>query len=303
MPSERIPKTIWEYFLITIGCLIYSAAWTQVFIPNGLSCGGISGLCTVIQYGTGFPMAVSYALINVLLIVLGIYLIGKSFGIRSIYGLMMIVLFLDFLPMLHLPTLILKEKILIPIVASVMESIGIAIILNYGGSSGGTDIIAMIINKYWPVSLGHVYMLTDVLIVASMLLVPGKTIDDVMYGYIAVITFSLSLDYFLLGRKSSVQLLIFSDKYKEIADFINNEIHRGVTALSSTGWYSQTEKKILLVILKKNQMKELTKKVKEIDSHAFISVTSASEVYGEGFEEIKVGLKLHDKMKETTDKN
>lgn len=297
MPSVRIQKTIWEYFLITVGCLIYSAAWTQVFIPNGLSCGGISGLCSVIQYGTGFPMAVSYALINVLLLVLGICLIGKSFGVRSIYGLVLIVLFLDVLPLLNLPVLILSEKILIPVVASFMEAIGIAIILNYGGSSGGTDIIALIVNKYWPVSLGRVYMLTDVLIVASMLLVPGKTIDDVMYGYVAVITFSLSLDYIILGRTSSVQLLIFSDKYKEIADFINNEIHRGVTALSSTGWYSQSEKKILLVILKKNQMKALTRKVKEIDSHAFISVTAASDVFGEGFEKIKVGLQLREGKK------
>ena len=297
MTVTNTPKIIWEYFMMTLGCLIYSAAWTQVFIPNGISCGGITGLCTVLQYGTGFPMSISYAIINILLLLLGFFLIGKTFGIRSIFGLMMIVLFLDVLPLLHLPALILKEKILIPVVASFMESIGIAIILNYGGSSGGTDIIALIINKYWPVSLGRVYMLTDVLIVASMLLVPGKTIDDVMYGYVAVITFSLSLDYIILGRKSSVQLLIFSEKYREIADFINNEIHRGVTALSSVGWFSQTEKKILLVILKKNQMNELTRKVKEIDPHAFISVTSASDVFGEGFEEIKVGLKLHEGKK------
>lgn len=287
------------YFLLTLGCFIYALAWTQVFVPNGLVSGGITGLCTVIQYGTGFPMYLSYGIFNLILLILGFLILGKSFGIRTIYALAVITLFLDLVPLLNLPPLFLKEGILIPIIASFMEAIGIVILINYGGSSGGTDIIAMIINKFTPVSMGRVYMVLDIAIIASIMLVPGKTIDDMIYGYIAVIVFSLSLDYIILGRKSSVQVIIFSDKYEEIADFINNTMDRGVTALNAVGWYSRSDKKVLLILIRKRELGTLTENVKKIDPKAFVSIASVASVYGEGFEEIKAGFKIKKRKKLT----
>lgn len=298
MKNSNFGKTLRAYVSITLGCLIYTLAWDQIFIPNGLVSGGITGLCTVIQYGTGFPLAYSYGIANLILLILGFIILGKSFGIRTIYALAAITLFLDVIPMLNLPTLILHDKILIPIIASLCEAVGISTMIRYGGSSGGTDIIALIVNKFWTVTLGKIYMILDVLIIASLMLVPGKTVDDMLYGYLAVIVFSVSLDYIMLGRQSSVQLLVFSDHYAEIADYINKRMNRGVTALNAVGWFSQKDKKVLLILVRRYEMGEITDRIKEVDPKAFVAVSKVSSVYGEGFEQIKKEFTLNKRKRE-----
>ena len=161
-----------------------------------------------------------------------------------------------------------------------------------GGSTGGTDILAMVVNKYWPVSPGRVYLFSDLFIIASVLLIPGKTVNDMVYGYVTMVTFSVTVDWVLLGNKSTVQMLIISSKYKEIADAIVRDMKRGVTALDSTGWYSGNEGKVLLVMCRKYEYNNIVGMVRLIDPKAFISVSSATGVYGEGFDEVRTGLKL-----------
>ena len=152
--------------------------------------------------------------------------------------------------------------------------------------------MAMIINKYWPISPGKVYLYSDIFIIASLLLVPGTHIEDLVYAYVLMLGFSFGVDYVLLGDKSSVQILVFSSKYQQIADHIIHDVRRGVTALQSVGWYSQKESKVLLIIARKHQMNEVVNEIKFIDKKAFISVSTAMSVYGEGFEEVKTGLNL-----------
>ena len=190
-----------------------------------------------------------------------------------------------------------EEKFLVALVGAALESVGLGLVLLRGGSSGGTDIIAMMINKYWPVSPGRVYLYTDVLIIASLFLIPGTELIDVVYAYIIMLGFSFGIDFVLLGNKSSVQILVFSQHYEKIADHIINDVHRGVTALQSVGWYSQKESKVLLIISRKYQMNEVIKEIRNIDPKAFVSVSTAMSVYGEGFEEVKTGYKK-DKKKE-----
>ena len=178
------------------------------------------------------------------------------------------------------------------LVGATLESIGIGLVLLRGGSTGGTDIIAMMINKYWPVSPGRVYLYTDIFIISSLLFVPDKGLVDLIYAFVVMLGFSFGVDFVLLGNKSSVQILVFSSKYQEIADHIINNVHRGVTALQSVGWYSQKESKVLLIIARKYQMNEVVNEIKSIDKKAFISVSTAMSVFGEGFEEVKTGLKI-----------
>ena len=185
-----------------------------------------------------------------------------------------------------------NNKLLVVLVGAFMESIGIGLVLLRGGSTGGTDIVAMIINKYWPISPGKVYLYSDIFIIASLLLVPGTHIEDLVYAYVLMLGFSFGVDYVLLGDKSSVQILVFSSKYQQIADHIIHDVRRGVTALQSVGWYSQKESKVLLIIARKQQMNEVVNEIKSIDKKAFISVSTAMSVYGEGFEEVKTGLKI-----------
>ena len=293
MKTSKVLSVIWDYFLMTIGSFIFVMAWTSFLIPNGLASGGMTGLCTIIQYGTGIPVGLTYPLINVLLLVLGFFSLGKGFGIKTIYVLAVTSLLFEVLPMFPvLEVTNFPDKLLVALVGAAMESVGIGLIMLRGGSTGGTDIIAMMINKYWPVSVGKVYLYTDIFIITLLLIVPDKGIVDMIYAYVVMLGFSFGIDFVLLGSKSSVQILIFSSKYEDIANHIINNVGRGVTALQSIGWYSQKDSKVLLVITRKTEMNEVIHEIKNIDSKAFISVASAHSVYGEGFEEIKTGLNL-----------
>ena len=296
MSSNKVMSVVWDYFLMTVGSLIFVMAWTSFLIPNGLASGGMTGLCTIIQYGTGIPVGITYPLINVLLLVLGFVSLGKGFGIKTIFVLALTSVLFEVLPMF--PVLEVTEfpdKLLVAIVGATMESVGIGLIMLRGVSTGGTDIRAMIINKYWPVSVGKVYLFTDIFIITLLLVVPDKGIVDMIYAYVVMLGFSFGIDFVLLGNKSSVQILIFSSKYEEIANHIMTNVGRGVTALQSMGWYSKKDGKVLLVITRKTEMNEIIHEIKNIDSRAFVSVASAHSVYGEGFEEIKTGLNINKK--------
>ena len=292
MKLNKVMSVLWDYFLMTVGSVIFCMAWTSFVIPNGVSSGGLTGLCTIIQYGTGIPIGWTYPILNVILLLLGFLALGKGFGVKTIYVIALTSLLFDILPQFPQLEVMMDEKLLVALVGGAMEAIGIGMVLQRGGRPGGTDIIAMLINKYRPVSPGKVYLYTDVFIISSVLLVPEKGLVDMIYAYVMMLGFSFGVDYVLLGNKSSIQILVFSEKYKEIADHMINNLQRGVTAIQSVGWYSQKESKVLLVIARKNQMNEIVNDVKEIDKKAFISVSTTMSVYGEGFEEVKTGLKI-----------
>ena len=298
MKTNKVLAILWDYFLIVVGALLFCMAWTSFLIPNGLASGGLSGLCTIIQYGTGIPVGLTYPLINVGLLVLGFFTLGKAFGIKTIFAIAVMSLMFDILPNFPQLEVLMEEKLVVAIVGAALESVGLGLVLLRGGSLGGSDIVAMIATKYWPVSPGRIYMVTDIFIIASLLFVPGKGLVDLIYAYLVMVVFSYGVDYVLLGNKSSVQILVFSEKFQEIADHIINNVHRGVTALQSVGWYSQKESKVLLIVSRKYQMNEVINEIKNIDKKAFVSVSTAMSVYGEGFEEIKTGLKMKKVKKE-----
>lgn len=298
MEKSKVLNLLWDYFLMTIGAVIFCMAWTSIIIPTGLASGGLTGLCTIIEYATNgvIPMGIPYWIMNIGLLVIGFLSLGKAFGIKTIYVIILTSVLFNVLPQFEA----LKfygfvendEKLLAALIGAAMEAVGLGIVLLRGGSSGGTDIIAMIINKYWPVSPGKVYLYTDIFIIATLFLLPDKGLIDVVYAYIIMLGFSFGIDYVLLGNKSSVQILVFSSKYQEIADHMIHVVHRGVTALQSVGWYSQKESKVLLIVSRKYQMNEVIKEIKSIDPKAFVSVSTAMSVFGEGFEEVKTGINL-----------
>ena len=292
MKTSRLLTVSMDYLLMTVGSVIFCMAWTSFLIPNGLASGGLTGLCTIIQYGTGIPVGLTYPIINVVLLILGFLSLGKAFGFKTIYVIALTSLLFDLLPKFPQLQVMMDEKFLVALVGATLESIGIGLVLLRGGSTGGTDIIAMMINKYWPVSPGRVYLYTDLFIISCLLFVPDKGLVDLIYAFVVMLGFSFGVDFVLLGNKSSVQILVFSSKYQEIADHMINEVHRGVTALQSVGWYSQKESKVLLIIARKYQMNEVVNEIKRIDKQAFISVSTAMSVFGEGFEEVKTGLNV-----------
>ncbi len=299
---KRILSIVADYSILTFGIILYCMGWTSFLIPGGIASGGGTGLCTIIYFATGLPVSYSFFVLNAFLLILGILALGKSFGFKTIYAIVMSTLLFEFLPKLPL-VVTFDDRLITAIVGGLVEAIGIGIVLIRGGSTGGTDILAMIINKYWPISPGKVYLYSDLFIIASVLLIPDKTVNDMIYGYVTMVTFSVTVDFVLLGRKSTVQILVFSSKYREIADYMIKEMDRGVTALNSVGWYSGEESKVLLVIAMKNQLYPIVSAIKKLDSKAFVSVSSATSVYGEGFEEIKTGINLKKPKKLKEDKH
>lgn len=286
-----------DYLIVTLGTVIYVLAWTSFMIPNGIASGGGTGLCTIIYFATdgAIPVATSFFVLNAILLIIGFLVLGKAFGIKTIYVIILSTVLFDVFPRFDW-TVSFDEKFLEAVVGGILEAVGIGLVLLKGGSTGGTDIAAMIVNKYWPVSPGKVYLYSDLFIIASILFIPGKTIEDMIYGYIVMITFSFMVDFVLLGQKSSVQILIFSSRYNEIADKIITDMKRGVTGIKSVGWYSKTDSNVLLVIVRRSELHDVVSIIKSIDHSAFVSVSSASGVYGEGFDEMKTGLELKKKQ-------
>ena len=292
-----------DFIILTVACFIFAFAWEGFMIPNGMSAGGMMGLCTVIQYATGglIPAQYSYFAINALLIIIAVLAMGIGFGFKTIYCIVMSSLAMEIvasIPAIHSVAgqfFFVKDTLLIPIIAGLLEALGLGLVLRYGASTGGTDIIALMVNRYWPVSLSKVFLISDIFIVAALLFLPDKTFTDMVYGLVEIITFSAIIDYVVGGDKSSYQLLVFSDRYADIADHIINNMNRGVTVLSAQGWYTKKDKNVLLILLNRKQLPSLTKVIKEVDPRAFMSVSSTNNVYGEGFDEIKTGLKRRNK--------
>lgn len=306
--SKKIFSGIYDYLVLTVATFIYCMAWSSFMIPHDIASGGLVGACTIIQFATfgAIPVSLSFVVLNTFLLLTGFLILGKGFGVKTIFVLVATTLFFDMIPEFPWLTsvagqpLFISDKILVSVVGGILEAVGINIIFQKGGSTGGTDVIALVLNKFWPVTPGKVYLFTDLFIIASVLLVPGKTVQDMLYGYVAMFTFSLTLDNLMLGRTSSVQVMIFSDKSREIADYLVTRLDKGVTAIKSMGWYSKKDKDVLLVVTRKYSLSSLTKVIKNIDRRAFVTITPTNSVYGEGFEEIKAGLDKNDlKIKKT----
>ncbi|MBP9584389.1 MAG: YitT family protein [Bacteroidales bacterium] len=279
---------------MTIGLFIFVFSWTAFLIPHEIAGGGVSGLASVINYATGFDVSYSYLIINAVLLGIGFLVLGKAFGFKTIYCIAVAALMFEFLPLIPWVSDI-EDKLINSLIGGTMSGIGIGIIFLQGGSTGGTDIVALIIAKYREMSPGRVFIICDLVIIGSVYFIPGKSLEDVIYGYIEMVSFSYVIDMILTGNKQSLQVFIFSSKYAEIADRVSSEMGRGVTALSSMGWYSQSESKMLVVILRKSQLADISAIVKEIDNNAFISVSAVMSVYGQGFDQIKSGKLLWNK--------
>ena len=306
MDSKGVLHFFKEYFLITLGVLLFVLGWTIFLVPNNLVGGGVTGIASIIQYATGGAVKIgySYFAINAILLVIALFTLGKSFGAKTVYAILIasvgLNLFQTLIPHDFVQTLAIDNgKLMCVIIGGIMAGVGIGMTISQGGSTGGTDIIALIVNKYRNISPGRMILATDVVIILSSMLIPSYTADGglvpftdkiitVVYGLVLIAICSSVLDLYLSGSRQSVQLFIFSHKYKEIADAITRDLHRGVTALDGKGWFTQADTQVLMVLTRKTDLNILLKMIKVIDADAFVSVSSVTGVYGKGFETIKM---------------
>lgn len=294
--GKRVLKEIKEYLIISFGMLIYTLGWVFFIIPNELVGGGVTGISAIIYYITGFPVSYSFFLLNGLLLAIALKVLGKGFGMKTVFAIIAGSLFLRILPDVIPPDLIQtiaidNGKLLSAIIGGALAGSGIAINFTQGGSTGGTDIIALMINKYRNISPGRIILIIDVIIIASSLMIPseagaGQRVAIIIYGYILIGITAYTIDLVINGAQQSVQMFIFSQNHQAIADRITS-IGRGVTVINSMGWYTKQEGKVLMIMVRKSETSFVFKTVKEIDKNAFISVSNVTGVYGQGFNPIK----------------
>lgn len=287
MQKIKFTEHVKPYLLIAFGMLIYAVAATGFLIPHKIVGGGATGLSTVIYYLSGekLPVGVGYFLINIVLVWIGLKVLGPKFGIKTIFAIIVGSIFLSIMQPLF-PQALVSDKFMSAIIAGMMTGIGIAIALSNGGSTGGTDIVAMIITKYKNVSPGKMIMYCDCGIIASSLLI-NFNIEGLMYGYVMMGVVSFTVDFVLTGKKQSAQLFIFTEKYDKVAERITQEVHRGVTVVDCHGWYTGQAKKVLIIIVRKNEAIDVLRIAKQVDPEVFMTMNTVMGVFGKGFEEVK----------------
>ena len=297
------------YVIITLGLLLYTLGWIVFLIPNNMVGGGVTGISAILLYAFNIPVGASFFVINLVLLLIALKVLGKGFGMKTVYAIIIASVFYEVVPPL-IPEVFIQEiaisngKLLCAIFGGVCAGLGIGISFSQGGSTGGTDIVALMIVKYRNISAGRVILLLDIFIIASSLLLPPNEILDangavvgvetwgqrfatILYGYILIGACSYSVDMFISGTKQSSQIFIFSKKYAELADAITTGTGRGVTLIDGEGWYTKQKSKIVMVVMRKDDLGLLYRMVREIDKDAFLSVGNVSGVYGKGFDEIK----------------
>ncbi|MBO6249570.1 MAG: YitT family protein [Bacteroidales bacterium] len=302
--EKNILRVTKEYVLITLGIIIYTCGWTIFLTPNNMFGGGVSGISAIIQFATGIKMGYTYFVINALLLLISLFIIGPSFGVKTVYAIFLASFCLNveqtIIPAPFIQDFALSNgKLLCSIIGGSMAGLGIGMSISQGGSSGGTDIIALIITKYHNISPGKVILLIDVVIIASSLLVPSYTAEGgalpfvdkfitAVYGMIIVTVCGNVADLYLSGSRRSVQLFVMSHEYEKIADMVSRDFHRGVTLLEGKGWYTKQEAAVLMIITRKSDVNLLLRSIKRIDPDAFLSISSVAGVYGKGFDSIKI---------------
>jgi len=282
-----------RYMLITFGLLIYALGWTAFIIPSNITGGGVTGISTVIYFMSGnvIPVAYSYFIINIGLLAIALKILGKSFGIKTVFGIVVSSIFFFFLQK-YITEPVVKERFMAAIIGGVMSGSGIALTFTQGGSSGGTDIIALIINKYRNYSPGSLILIMDIIIIGSSFFVwtdkpMADRIETLMYGGVMIAVVAYSIYMVVTGASKSLQLFVFSTKYEAIAERITKEKNRGVTVMDGVGWHSKKDQKVLVIMIRKAESSGIYSIIKQEDPEAFMSVSSVMGVYGKGFDLMK----------------
>lgn len=282
--NNKVLRWIVDIILIIVGAGLYSVGLYCFATPNDIASGGVGGISIIINELTDLNVGILYGAINVPLIIIGLIFLGKKMMIKTVISVAVITGVTDYLlPYLNVPAYSEGDKILAALFGGIFFGVGMGLVYLREGTTGGTDIINKLINRKFPhFSMGVIMMATDaVVIVASMIVF--RSIEAGLYSIISIFVASKVMDMILYGSFEGKMLLIFSDKYEEISDYIMTSLDRGVTYLDGTGAYSKAEKHIICCAVHKNEYSKVKRKVKEIDTHAFIIITNAGEVLGQGF--------------------
>ena len=313
--DKWILNEVKDYMFIALGLFVYTIAFTVFLMPYQIVAGGVTGLSAIIYYATGFHLENTYIIINGMLLIVALKILGVKFLMKTIFAIFtlyfMLIIAQDLIPKQPngLPIKLMGEgqDFMSMIIGCVMTGVALAMVFLNNGSTGGTDIIAASINKYHNISLGTVLIAVDFCIIGSCMFFPqfGNYLErahKVMFGFCVMAMENFVLDYVMNARRQSVQFMIFSRKWQEIANAIGTKMGHGVTILDGHGWYTGQKMKVLCILARKNESINMFRLIKMIDPNAFVSQSSVIGVYGEGFDEMKVKVPKEMRNKEVRNK-
>ncbi len=301
--TDKTRKTlnfVKDYVMITLGLFTYAFGFTAFILPEKIVIGSVTGLSSLIHYWLGWNVAVTYYVINIILLCIAFRSVGKQFVLRTIIGATISTICIGFLQPMFPTPIVEGQPFMNVILGAVLCGLGLGVVFTHGGSTGGTDIIAAMVAKHSTISFGRTMMYCDVLIICSSWLL-FHSIDKIVYGLIFMVIYSVAADRVINNTRQSVQFMIISKKWKEIADNVISEAHRGCTILDGTGWYTKDNVKIVMVMCRKHESVNIFRIIKETDRGAIITQSNVNSVYGFGFDELKV--RVHSKKEQAQEQD
>ena len=289
---KHILPLVKDYVYIVIGLVIYAIGFTCFMLPYEITSGGVSGISGLIYYSTGFNAAFSYLIINVFLMLIAWKTMGWQYCLRTLFATLVITFLIDYGQTLitdesgEMMKIIGEQKFMACVLGGCLEGLGLGLTFLAGGSTGGTDIIASAINKHHSISLGRLLLIMDIVVVSCNWVVIHD-IETLVVSYSTMFVSMNMVDYVINGARQSVQFMIISDRYEDIATRISNELERGCTVMEANGWYSKQRKPVLLVMAKKYERRDIYRIIHHEDPDAFVTMSNVEGVFGEGFDKIK----------------
>ena len=272
-----------DYVLITFGLALYAIGLVAFILPGKMVVGGGVGIATLIEYATGIPLQYTNFALNFILLIFALKILGSKFMIKTIYGVIVLTLFITAARMIFKEGLIEDEPLFAGVIGGVLCGAGVGIVFSSNGSTGGMDIVIAIINKYKNLAFGRVMLFFDCFIISgSYFIFHDHRIVVASIIVLGVMTYVI--DLVINGSRQSIQVFIFSSHYDKIATAINLEMKRGCTVLDGVGWYSKNPVKVIMVMTKRTEADDLFRLIKTIDEKAFISQANVRGVYGNGFD-------------------
>lgn len=305
--NQHVISEVKDYVFITLGLLLYSSAWTIFLLPYEIVTGGVTGMSAIIFYATGFKLENTYMIINVALLIVALKVLGFRFMMKTIYAIIALYFMLLFAQQLmpvdadgnFIKVLGESQDFMSMVIGCCLTGTSLAIVFLNNGSTGGSDIIAAVVNKYKDMSLGQVLIVIDIFIVGSCFFFPQfgemtQRAHKVLFGFCTIFIECMMLDFVFNSRRQSVQFLIFSRKHEEIAEVLSKETDHGLTLLDGHGWFTGQEIKVICLLARRNESENIFRLIKTTDPNAFVSQSSVIGVYGEGFDQIKVKVKKNE---------
>lgn len=308
MTKQDLIYEVRDYFNITLGLMLYTLGFTVFLLPYEIVTGGIAGIGAIIFYSTGFPVQYTFFIINAALIILALKTLGWKFLTKTIYATFTLTFMLELAQEIVVQPDGTFYKLLGEgndfmslVIGCIITGTALAVVFLNNGSTGGTDIVAAVVNKFHNISLGKALIMVDFCIIGSCLFIDSFGAIDlrfrkVVFGLCTMLIECLMLDYVMYWQRQSVQFMIFSKKYQEIAFAISRKTDHTLTILDGHGFWTGRPTKVLCLLAKKRESVQIFRIVKQIDPNAFVSQSSVIGVYGEGFDEMKVKVKEDEKI-------